>query len=175
MTFFGPARCITVVLFLLTLAGSLAAQEFTPLTKPATDRRRSKKDPIGARVFPCEDTNISITASIGVARIGDKSATEIKSSIFYREFVFEQENNISTGHVRYVVRISEAIKRRVIGTFEEDHALPVDDLQSPQLQTKSLNFAHFLDLPAGKYVADIVIRDILDGCTGIKTIRFSVL
>ncbi len=109
-----------------------------------------------------------------MAKIGDKNATEIETNIFYRDLVFQEENNIPTGHVRYSVRISEASKRLIMGTYEENPALPVGDIQTPLLATKSLNFSHFLDLPPGKYIADIVIRDVLDGCTGIKTVRFLV-
>jgi len=156
----------------VVFAISAYSQELTPLVTPAKTLYRPKNDPKGdcGPLDLALDVNVKLDFPVTNGRV----VREVVSSTRYGNLVFANEDGNSVAKLNYFLRFGAAKNRRIVGLIETQPHVTAPKGELANLKSQSFLVRHVIDLPAGTYIADIILRDIQSGCRGARTLRFTI-
>lgn len=105
--------------------------------------------------------------------IDGKSVTSVTAETDFKNLVFESVGKTNVAKLRFFLRIASR-DLKIIGFIEDTLSVSVDTEDATRRKYEPAGFVKFIDLPPGKYTAEIVLSDVTSGGRGIRTVKFEV-
>ncbi len=119
--------------------------------------------------------NLDIFVGIKKIDLGDKrigSVIEIRTK--YRELAFKDVGENARCQVEVFLQL-QSNDKKIDGVFGEKIITNVDYSKRLKIQNDDLTIRNIFELPKGKYILRVVLRDMLTGNRGSRQMRFEVL
>ena len=121
-----------------------------------------------------DDNPLIFEAQMNYFRLSDnKVLTVVTLQTENRELAFENVGGLETARLNIVGRITSIADKR-IGKFEESVATRATPEELSEVRTRKSAFARTFILDPGRYRADVMVRDVSSGATGVQRIGFQV-
>jgi GWxTD domain-containing protein len=121
-----------------------------------------------------DDNPLAFDAELNYFRMADnKVLTVITLQTENRELVFENVGGLQTARLNIAGHITSIADKR-IGRFEDSVATRATPDELSEVRTRKSAYARTFILAPGRYRADVMVRDVSSGATGIQRIGFQV-
>ena len=121
-----------------------------------------------------EDNLLLFDSELNYFRLSDnKVLTVITLQTENRELAFEDVGGLQTARLNITGRITSIADKR-IGKFEDSVATRATPDELSEVRTRKSAYARTFILGPGRYRADVTVRDVLSGATGMQRIGFQV-
>lgn len=121
-----------------------------------------------------DDNPLEFEAQPNYFRLSDnKVLTVITIQAQNRELVFEDIGGLQTARLNIMGRVTSIADKR-IGKFEDSVLTRATPQELSEVRTRKSAYARTFILDPGRYRADLVVRDVSSGATGVQRIALHV-